>query len=116
MEFIELILINKLDGVILRYPHHDNVDGTVCITGHHLILSSRKEGVRELWVINNRYILLKFILMTYLNYLFLYNIPAIAQEHRQYRKKGEQIEWWSCTRWFSVFKMQRFENISTGYQ
>lgn len=50
MEFIELILINKLDGVILKYPHHDNVDGTVCITGHHLILSSRKEGVRELWV------------------------------------------------------------------
>lgn len=50
MEFIELILINKLDGVILKYPHHENVDGTVCITGHHLILSSRKEGVRELWV------------------------------------------------------------------
>lgn len=50
MEFIELILINKLDGVILKYPHHDNVDGTLCITGHHLILSSRKEGVRELWV------------------------------------------------------------------
>ncbi|OWR47170.1 hypothetical protein KGM_213959 [Danaus plexippus plexippus] len=52
MEFIELILINKLDGVILRYPHHDNVDGTVCITGHHLILSSRKEGVRELWLLH----------------------------------------------------------------
>ncbi|XP_039765557.1 myotubularin-related protein 9 [Pararge aegeria] len=52
MEFIELILINKLDGVILKYPHHDNVDGTVCITGHHLILSSRKEGVRELWLLH----------------------------------------------------------------
>lgn len=52
MEFIELILINKLDGVILKYPHQDNVDGTVCITGHHLILSSRKEGVHELWVSN----------------------------------------------------------------
>lgn len=50
MEFIELILINKLDGVILKYPRQENVDGTVCITGHHLILSSRKEGVRELWV------------------------------------------------------------------
>lgn len=50
MEFIELIHINKLDGVILKYPHQDNVDGTVCITGHHLILSSRKEGVHELWV------------------------------------------------------------------
>lgn len=52
MEFIELILINKLDGVILKYPHHENVDGTICITGHHLILSSRKEGVRELWLLH----------------------------------------------------------------
>ncbi|KAI5642287.1 myotubularin-like phosphatase domain-containing protein [Phthorimaea operculella] len=52
MEFIELILINKLDGVILKYPHHDSVDGTVCITGHHLILSSRKEGVKELWLLH----------------------------------------------------------------
>lgn len=60
MEFIELILINKLDGVILKYPHHENVDGTVCITGHHLILSSRKEGVRELWASFN----------SVLNYLF----------------------------------------------
>lgn len=50
MEFIELLLINKLDGVILKYPHQDNIDGTLCITGHHLILSSRKEGVNELWV------------------------------------------------------------------
>ncbi|KAF9815003.1 hypothetical protein SFRURICE_010561, partial [Spodoptera frugiperda] len=52
MEFIELIHINKLDGVILKYPHQDNVDGTVCITGHHLILSSRKEGVHELWLLH----------------------------------------------------------------
>lgn len=52
MEFIELIHINKLNGVILKYPRQDNIDGTVCITGHHLILSSRKEGVQELWVQN----------------------------------------------------------------
>lgn len=52
MEFIELILINKLDGVILKYPRQDNIDGTVCITGHHLILSSRKEGVQELWLLH----------------------------------------------------------------
>ncbi|KAJ0181328.1 hypothetical protein K1T71_003413 [Dendrolimus kikuchii] len=52
MEFIELILINKLDGVILKYPRQDSIDGTVCITGHHLILSSRKEGVQELWLLH----------------------------------------------------------------
>ncbi|XP_041973718.1 myotubularin-related protein 9 [Aricia agestis] len=52
MEFIELILINKLDGVVLKHPHHDTIDGTVCITGHHLILSCRKEGVRELWLLH----------------------------------------------------------------
>lgn len=64
MEFIEFILINKLDGVVLKYPHHENIDGRVCVTGHHLILSSRKEGVRELWVriFSNRVL---FILLLY---------------------------------------------------
>lgn len=50
MEFAELIQTPKLDGVILHTPLHDPVDGTLCITGHHLILSSRREGVQELWV------------------------------------------------------------------
>lgn len=50
MEFAELIITPKLDGVILHSPFHDPVDATVCITAHHLILSSRKEDVQEIWV------------------------------------------------------------------
>lgn len=50
MEFAELIASPKIDGVLLHSPLHKPVDGTLCITGHHLILSSRKEELQELWV------------------------------------------------------------------
>lgn len=52
MEFADLILTPKLDGVSLHSPLSETVDGTLCITGHHLILSSRKEGVQELWLLH----------------------------------------------------------------
>lgn len=52
MEFAELIITPKLDGVILHSPFHDPVDATVCITAHHLILSSRKEDVQEIWLLH----------------------------------------------------------------
>ncbi|XP_050307149.1 myotubularin-related protein 9 [Anthonomus grandis grandis] len=51
MEFIEFITIPKLDGVILHSPFQEPIDGTLCITGHHLILSTRKENVQELWLL-----------------------------------------------------------------
>lgn len=50
MDFAELIITPKLDGVILHNPGLEPIDGTLCITGHHMILSSRKEDVQELWV------------------------------------------------------------------
>lgn len=31
----------------------ESIDGTLCITGHHLILSTRKEGARELWLLHH---------------------------------------------------------------
>lgn len=52
MEFAEFISIPKLDGVILHSPFCTKFNGTLCITGHHIILSSRQEGAEELWVIN----------------------------------------------------------------
>lgn len=52
MEFAELITTPKLDGVILHTQTSEPVDGTLCITGHHLILSSRREGVQELWLLH----------------------------------------------------------------
>ena len=50
MEFVELIRVPKVDNVIMRRPLNPPVEGTLCITGHHLILSSRKEDSEELWV------------------------------------------------------------------
>lgn len=52
MEFAELISTPKLDGVILHTQTNEPVDGTLCITGHHLILSSRREGGQELWLLH----------------------------------------------------------------
>lgn len=53
MEFAELIATPKLDGVILHTQTSEPVEGTLCITGHHLILSSRREGVQELWLLHH---------------------------------------------------------------
>jgi myotubularin-related protein 9 len=50
MEFIELIRVPKVDNVTMRRTLFPSVEGTLCITGHHLILSSRREGDEELWV------------------------------------------------------------------
>lgn len=50
MEFGDFITTPKLDGVILHSPFNEPIDGTLCITGHHLIVSTRKENVQELWV------------------------------------------------------------------
>lgn len=51
MEFAEFIQTAKVDNVRLRTPFQSAVEGTLCITGHHLILSSREEdSTEELWV------------------------------------------------------------------
>lgn len=53
MEFAEHIRTPKLDGVLLyEQIKREPIDGTLCITGHHLILSTRKEGARELWLLH----------------------------------------------------------------
>lgn len=49
MEFVERIKTPKVDGVVLHRPFQQPVNGTLCITGHHLILSSRMENQEELW-------------------------------------------------------------------
>nr|CAD7260806.1 unnamed protein product [Timema shepardi] len=47
-----MIPIPMLDGVVMHAPFRNTVDGTLCISSHHLILSSRKEGVEELWMLH----------------------------------------------------------------
>ncbi|CAG0895172.1 unnamed protein product, partial [Darwinula stevensoni] len=53
MEFADVIRIPKLDSVLLHRPLSSGpIDGTLCITGHHLIFSSRKETEEELWLLH----------------------------------------------------------------
>ena len=50
MEFAEFIRTPKADSVTLYQANTTPVEGTLCITGHHLILSSREDNKEELWV------------------------------------------------------------------
>ncbi|BES97377.1 Myotubularin-like phosphatase domain [Nesidiocoris tenuis] len=43
MEFIDLILVPKLDNVVFSAPFQKPLEGTLCITGHHILLSARSE-------------------------------------------------------------------------
>ncbi|XP_071116669.1 myotubularin-related protein 9-like isoform X2 [Haliotis cracherodii] len=53
MEFADFIKIPMVDGVIMRRPFEGSVEGTLCVTGHHLILSSRKDQREELWLLHS---------------------------------------------------------------
>lgn len=50
MEDIEDFGTPNLDNVILHGPHGKKTEGTLCITSHHVLLSSRTEHNEELWV------------------------------------------------------------------
>uniref|UniRef100_A0A8C6Q2S5 Myotubularin-related protein 9 n=1 Tax=Nothobranchius furzeri TaxID=105023 RepID=A0A8C6Q2S5_NOTFU len=52
MEFAELIKTPRVDGVVLHRPFMPTVEGTLCLTGHHLILSSRQDSAEELWLLH----------------------------------------------------------------
>ncbi|XP_068089329.1 myotubularin-related protein 9 [Hyperolius riggenbachi] len=53
MEFAELIKTPRVDKVLLHRPFHPPVGGTLCLTGHHLILSSRQDNSEELWLLHS---------------------------------------------------------------
>ncbi|XP_043918708.1 myotubularin-related protein 9 [Protopterus annectens] len=53
MEFVELIKTPRVDNVILHRPFLPTVEGTLCLTGHHLILSSRQDNTEELWLLHS---------------------------------------------------------------
>lgn len=52
MEFAELIKTPKVDNVILHRPLHPPTEVVLCITSHHLILSSRSSRDDELWILH----------------------------------------------------------------
>ncbi|CAE1331437.1 MTMR9 [Acanthosepion pharaonis] len=49
MEFAEFIKSPTVDNVILHKPFEFPVEGTLCVTGFHLVLSSRQKRKEELW-------------------------------------------------------------------
>lgn len=54
MEFSELILIPKVDGVVLTERTNEkqpSLEGTLCLSGHTLLLSSRQDLKKELWLL-----------------------------------------------------------------
>ncbi|NWX18838.1 MTMR9 protein, partial [Aegotheles bennettii] len=54
MEFAELIKTPRADNVVLHRPLHQAVEGTLCLTGHHLIFSSRRQiNAEELWLLHS---------------------------------------------------------------
>uniref|UniRef100_A0A8C2NKR3 Myotubularin-related protein 9 n=1 Tax=Capra hircus TaxID=9925 RepID=A0A8C2NKR3_CAPHI len=53
MEFAELIKTPRVDNVVLHRPFYPPVEGTLCLTGHHLILSSRQDNTEELWLLHS---------------------------------------------------------------
>ncbi|RWS17140.1 myotubularin-related protein 9-like protein, partial [Dinothrombium tinctorium] len=53
MEFAELIKTPKLDNVFVKQPFRDQTEGTLCVTSHHLIFSSRKSIGDELWLLHS---------------------------------------------------------------
>ncbi|KAK6644545.1 hypothetical protein RUM43_000812 [Polyplax serrata] len=53
MEFADLILASKVNKVTLLNPLNRKLEGVLCITGHHLIISSRKEGGQEIWLLHS---------------------------------------------------------------
>ncbi|XP_059488042.1 myotubularin-related protein 9 [Neocloeon triangulifer] len=52
MEFVELIKTSKVDNVTLYTHNGKQVEVSLCVSSHHLILSARKEGVEELWILH----------------------------------------------------------------
>ncbi|KAK7475886.1 hypothetical protein BaRGS_00032854 [Batillaria attramentaria] len=54
MEFAEFIKTPMVNNVTLRRPFCDPMEGTLCVTGHQLILSSRRDDHEELWLLHSR--------------------------------------------------------------
>lgn len=52
MELADFIKTPMVNGVTLKKPFQKAVEGTLCITGHHSILSDRTTNKEELWLLH----------------------------------------------------------------
>ena len=49
MEFSDFITVGQVEGVVLS-TLSQQIEGLLCVTGHHLILASRRPNQQEFWV------------------------------------------------------------------
>jgi hypothetical protein len=63
MEFAEFIRTAQVDGVTLYQANQMPIKGTLCVTGHHLILSSREDRIEELWVCINTWVMFLLVII-----------------------------------------------------
>ena len=82
MEFVEYIKSPKIDKVSLRRRGREYLEGTLCVTGHHLIFSSRTEHKDELIVSHwqrtvNPKIFMCMLLKLFLNFLEFISVKIV---------------------------------------
>lgn len=51
MEFSDLIRTGRAQAKLLRGPEAPPLRGTLCLTGHHLLLSPGPQATSELWLL-----------------------------------------------------------------
>uniref|UniRef100_A0A8C9E463 Uncharacterized protein n=1 Tax=Phocoena sinus TaxID=42100 RepID=A0A8C9E463_PHOSS len=51
MEFSELIRTGQAQAELLRSPEMPPLRGTLCVTGHHLLLSPGPQATPDLWLL-----------------------------------------------------------------
>jgi myotubularin-related protein 9 len=51
MEFSELIRTNRAQAELLQGPEAPPLRGTLCVTGHHLLLSPAPQSTPDLWLL-----------------------------------------------------------------
>lgn len=51
MEFSELIRTGRAQAKLLRGPEAPPLRGTLCVTGHHLLLSPGPQATSDLWLL-----------------------------------------------------------------
>ena len=71
MEFVEYIKSPKIDKVSLRRRGQAYLEGTLCVTGHHLIFSSRTDHKDELIVSS---VIIFIVLCNFFLYLNVDNV------------------------------------------
>ena len=77
MEFVEYIKSPLIEKVLLRRRGRPYVEGTLCVTGHHLIFSSRTDHSDELIVSNKPNKTSKFSLLN--RFLFVFDLIGLLK-------------------------------------